>query len=53
MASRDEREYHCPNCGGPINAKRIGAATNFWDAAKAAVTFAGIIGIIAAFKLLG
>ena len=50
MGSPDKRDYHCPHCGGPISPKRIGAGTNFWDVAKSAVIFAGIIGIIMAWR---
>jgi hypothetical protein len=50
MSSSGDKEFHCPNCGSRINARRIGTATNAWDVAKLVVIFAGIIGIIAAWK---
>ncbi|HVP11112.1 MAG TPA: hypothetical protein VMV94_08005 [Phycisphaerae bacterium] len=50
MPGSEEKEFHCPNCGSRISGRRIGAATNFWDVLRLIVIFAGVIGIIAAWK---
>ncbi|MFH1417173.1 MAG: hypothetical protein ABII12_02670 [Planctomycetota bacterium] len=50
MSGPGDKEFHCPNCGSRIKAGRIGAATNVWDVVRLVVIFAGIIGIIAAWR---
>jgi hypothetical protein len=50
MSGSGDKEFHCPNCGSRIDARRLGGATNIWDVIKLVVIFAGIIGIIAAWK---
>jgi hypothetical protein len=50
MPGSDKKEFHCPQCGSWIDGRRIGGATNCWDVARLVVIFAGIIGIIAAWK---
>ena len=50
MGCGSDKDFHCPNCGSPISPRRIGGTTNFWDVVRTAVTFAGIIGIIAVLR---
>jgi hypothetical protein len=50
MSGPCEKDYHCPQCGSRIDPRRLGGATNFWDVLRLVVIFAGLIGIIAAWK---
>jgi hypothetical protein len=45
MALKD-KHYFCPNCGQPLDPKRIGGVTTRWDVLKLVVIFAGVIGIL-------
>ncbi len=53
MTGSNDSDFHCPNCGSPISSRRLRGTTNFWDVARMAVIFAGVMGIIAVLRHYG